>query len=71
VAQRLAPVRSSFLHSWAILELNVLLLERDGVVEKELRNVFEHLGYSGLGEIPIERARDGDVGGWGAGEDCG
>jgi len=33
VAQRLAPIRSSFLHIWAILELNVLLLERDGVVE--------------------------------------
>ena len=76
VRNRLTPTCSSCLHIWVILERKVLLLERDGIIEQELRNVFEHLGYSALGEIPIERARevgenDGDVGVWGAGEDCG
>jgi hypothetical protein len=76
VSHRVVPIRPSFLHIRAILELKVLLLERDGVVEKEQRNVFEYLGYRILGEIPIERARDvgehdGNVVGWGAGEDFG
>ena len=40
------------------MEFKVLLLERDGVVEEEQRNVFEHLGDNVLGEILIEGARD-------------
>ena len=40
------------------MELKVLLLERDGVVEEEQRNVFEYLGDNVLREILIERARD-------------
>ena len=40
------------------MELKVLLLERDGVVEEEQRNIIEHLGDNVLGEILIERARD-------------
>ena len=41
-----------------ILELEALLLERDGVVEEELRGVFEVVRDSGLGEVPMEGGQD-------------
>jgi hypothetical protein len=44
----------SFLHIWIILELEVLPLERDGVVEEELRSVFENIWESIPGEVPME-----------------
>ena len=38
---RVAQVGPSFLHVWILLELEVLLLKRDGVVEEELRSTLE------------------------------
>ena len=54
----------------------VLLLERDGVVEKELRSVFKHPRDSALWEIHVYRTRhigehEGDAIGWNLGEDGG
>jgi len=41
-----------------IIELLELLLERNGVVEVELRSAFEHLRDSVLREVPGEGAQD-------------
>jgi hypothetical protein len=54
----------------------VLLLERDGVVEVELRSPFEHLWDSILGEVPREGTQnvgkyEGNIVGQGFGEDGG
>jgi len=59
-----------------VLELEVLLLERDGVVEEELRCIFENRWDSVLGEIQREAARaireqEGNVVGQAFGEESG
>ena len=59
-----------------VCELDVLLLESDGVVEMELRSVFEHLWHSILGEVRRERIQDvgkheGNIVGQGFWEDGG
>ena len=51
-------VCSHFPRIWIIFEFEVLLLQRDGVVEEELRSVFENLGDCILREVPMKRARD-------------
>jgi len=57
-------------------ELDVLLLERDGVVEMELRSAFKHWWHSILGEVRSEGIQDvgkheGNIVGQGFGEDGG
>jgi len=55
---RFARVRPSFLHVWALLEFEVLPLERDGVVEEELRSTSEFMGDRIQGEVPVEGVQD-------------
>ena len=55
---RIAQVRPSFLHVWIFLELVVLPLERDGVVEEELRSALEFARNCFQGEVPMDWARD-------------
>ena len=55
---RVAQVRPSFLHVWVILEPEVLLLERDGVVEEELRGASEVVGDRFQGDVPMEGVQD-------------
>ena len=50
-------IRLSF-RIWIVLELKVLPLERDGVVEEELRSIFEGIREGILGEVPGKGARD-------------
>ena len=69
-----AAVLASLLYISLILELEVLLLERNGVVEEELRSVFESIRDGVLGEILVERTRgicehEGNVFGRVLGED--
>ena len=73
---RLAQLGPLVVHIWAIFELGIRLLQRDGVVEEELRSVFEDIWESIPGEAPILGARDigehkGGVAGQGFGEDSG
>jgi hypothetical protein len=61
---------------WVILVLKILLLERDGVVEEELRSVFETIRDCISGEVPMEGAQDigeheGNIMGQGLWEDGG
>jgi len=44
------------LHSWVFLELEALPLERDRVVELELRGTFENFWDCVLAEVPRKRA---------------
>ena len=44
----------SLFHIWVILALEVLPLERDGVVEEELRSTFEHIWEVILGDVQEE-----------------
>ena len=73
---RLTQLGPLVVHIWAIFELGILLLQRDGVVEEELRSVFENIREIIPGETPIVGARDigeheGGVAGQGFGEDGG
>jgi len=59
---------------WVIFELKVLPLERDGVIEEELRSAFENVRESISREIPMERVYDigehkGNIAGQGFVED--
>ena len=45
-------------HIWVIFELEVLLLERDGVVEEEIWSVLENIGDGIPCEVPMKRACD-------------
>ena len=59
-----------------ILELEVLPLERHGVVDPELRSALEHLRECVLAEVPGQGARDvgeheGSIVGQGVGKDVG
>jgi hypothetical protein len=55
----LCCANSPFLfHIWIILELKVLRLERNGVVEEELRNIFEYIWDGVHTKVPKEEARD-------------
>ena len=56
--QPVSRIRASLLCIRVILNLEVLLLERNGVVEKEVRSVFESIRDGVPGEVLIERARD-------------
>jgi len=61
---------------WVIFELKVLPLERDGVIEKELRSLFENVRESISREIPMARVYDigehkGNIAGQGFVEDGG
>ncbi len=73
---RFAQIGSLVVHIWVIFELGIRLLQRDGVIEEELRSVFENIWESILGEAPMLGARDigeheGGVAGQGSGEDGG
>jgi len=72
----ITPIRPSFLHIWVILEREVPLLKRGGVVEEKLRSAFEHIWNIVLAEILVKWARDigehdGNVVGERFGEDSG
>ena len=74
--QRLARNVCSARRIRGVLELEIPPLERDGVVEEELRSVFESLGECISREILKERVRGvgkqkGNVVGQGFGEDGG
>ena len=43
---------------WVVLELEVLLLECDGVVDPELRSAFEIFWEGALAEVPGQGVRD-------------
>jgi hypothetical protein len=63
-------------HVRILLELEVLFLERNGVVDPELRCLPENLWEGVLGEVPGERIRDvseheADFVGQGVGQDVG
>src|SRR5258706_8191654 len=71
-----AQIRPFVVHIWAIFELGVLLLQRDGIVEEELRSAFEIIWEIIPGEAPMLAAQDigeheGGVAGQGSGEDSG
>ena len=55
---RIAQICPLFLHTWFLLDLKVLLLERESVAEEELSCLFEHVWDNIMGEIPIGGARD-------------
>ena len=74
--QHVVRIGASLLCTRVTLNPEVLLLERNGVVEKELRSVFESIRDGVLGEVLVERARDigvneGNVVGRMLGEDGG
>ena len=69
-------ISPSFLRIWVIPELKVLLLERDGVIEEEMRRLSETVWKSISGEVPVKGAQDigeyeGNVMGQGLGKDGG
>ena len=74
--QHFARICASLLCIRVILNFEVLLLERNGVVEKEVRSAFENIRDGVPGEVLIERARDigeneGNIVGRVSGEDGG
>jgi len=71
-----ARIRLSFLRIRVVFELQVLPLEREGVVEEELRSGFENVWETIPREVLVERVRnigkhEGDVVGYGLGKDRG
>jgi hypothetical protein len=71
-----AKTSSFYFHIWVVLKREVLLLERDGVVEEELWSVFESIGESIPREVPMKRTCDigehkGNIVGQGSGKDGG
>ena len=76
ILHRIAQSDPLLLHIWVILELEVPPLERNRVVELELRGAFEDLRDGVQAEIPRKRGHDigeheGDVVGQNCGEDGG
>ena len=66
----------SFLRIWVVPELKVLLLERDGVIEEEMRRPSETVWEGISGEVPVKGAQniceyEGNVMGQGLGKDGG
>ena len=57
-----SQVPLSFLHIWITFEPKVLLLERDGVIEEELRSIFESIWDCIPREVPMEGAQVIDEG---------
>ena len=71
-----AQIGPFFFHIWDVFELGVFPLQRDGIVEEELRSVLQYNWKTVPGEVPMEGARDigeheGGVAGQGFGEDGG
>ena len=69
-------MRYPILPLYVVLELEVLPLERNGVIQEEVGSIFEAIWESIPGEVLVERARDigeheGKVVGQGRGEDGG
>ena len=71
---RVAQIGPFFSHIWRVFELGVFPLQRDGIIEEELRSVLETIWESIPGEVPMQGVRDigeheGGVAGQGFGED--
>ena len=54
----MAQIFPFFLHILIVFELEILLLERDGVTEEEMRSIFENFWDCIPREIPVERAQN-------------